>query len=45
VAVNDRLRLKGGGGAVQINTGIGQRRKLCAELRGLKAFMGFLISI
>ena len=38
--VNDRLWLKGGGGTVQINTGIGQRRKLCAELRRTESVYG-----
>ena len=38
--LNHRLWLKGGGGAIQVNTGIGQGRKLCAELRRTESVHG-----
>ena len=38
--LNHRLRLKGRGGAIKINAGIGQRRKLCAKLRRTESVHG-----
>ena len=38
--VNHRLGLQSGGGAIKVNTGIGQRRKLCAKLRRTESVHG-----
>ena len=37
---NDRLRLQGRGSAIKVNTGIGQRRKLCAKVRRTESVHG-----